>query len=385
MRIIKYLIMILILWNVPGYMLAYFGGTAGSLSSYASSLLLVLLYMVSKEKHKPLFPFILLGILYFTISGLNFSDGHATNLIKEFLRFMIIAVGLVEVLYRTTKKEIYIILLFGALSIVVNALVFPLANASFYPTYGRYSGFYLNPNFAGSICLVGYALSYSMSDKRLKLGGQMLFTLAGIFTLSRTFFLIWVIINLISVYQDRKNIKAPLIGFSLLLLVLTFSGKLSLHAERFSVLEDLFSDKKVQTKAIEKDTRTETWAYYYEMILEKPFFGNGYQKFQLKKSGLPGVHNSYLMVLGEAGIIPFLILVGIYIHLLLGSYKLFGKEPEFFYLSLVVSSALLVGHGYFSNFYNIFISMYVFIHLRRSSYRLMTNEKKPLNEIFLKN
>jgi len=296
---------------------------------------------------------------------------------------MVIVVCAGEVLYRTTKKEIYIILLIGSVSIIVNALIFPLANPNFHPTYGRFSGFYLNPNFAGAICLVGYALSYAMTNKWLKFGGQLLFTLAGIFTLSRSFFVIWILINIASIYRDKKNIQAPLIGVLMVLIVLGFSGKLSLNSERFSALESIFTGKKVQSRTITKDARTETWALYTDMILDKPLLGNGYQKFQIHRSGYPGVHNSYMMVIGEAGILPFILMVGIYAYLLIKSYKIFKTEPEYFYLSLVVSIALLVGHGYFSNFYNVFISMYIFIQIKTKSE--LFDKKKPLEEIFLEN
>ncbi len=381
MKLIKYLILILILWNIPGYLLAYFGSTSGSVSSLASSLLLIFFFFFVKKRHKLLLPFILLGILYFMLSSLNFSGAPVTEPIKEFVRFMIIVVCAGEVLYRTTKKEIYIILLVGSVSIIVNALVFPLANANFYPTYGRFSGFYLNPNFAGSICLVGYALSYSMSNKWLRFGGQLLFTLGGIFTLSRSFFVIWALINIVSIYQDRKNIQAPLIGILMILIVLGFSGKLSLDSERFSALESLFTSKKVRSRTITQDARTETWALYTDMILDKPILGNGYQKFQIHKSGYPGVHNSYMMVIGEAGILPFILMVGIYVYLLIKSYSIFRTEPEYFYLSLVVSIALLVGHGYFSNFYNVFISMYIFIQIKSKPAVI---EKKTPEDFFWK-
>jgi O-antigen ligase len=298
---------------------------------------------------------------------------------------MLVVICGVEVLHRTTKKDIYLILLIGALSIVINALVFPTANANFYANYGRFSGFYLNPNFAGSICLVGYALSYVMTNKILRLSGQILFTLGGILTLSRTFFVIWLLVNIVAVYKDRKNFIAPIFGALVLVMILTFSAGLTLNTERFTALKSIFGSENIKTKTIAKDSRTDTWSLYTDMILDKPFFGNGYQKFQLRQSGLPGVHNSYLMVLGEAGIIPFLFITGIYLYILIKSYKIFAASPELFYVSLVVAIALLTGHGYFSNYYNVMISMYVFIQLRLTSEPIQVPQKKPLSEFFLEN
>ena len=66
---------------------------------------------------------------------------------------------------KSKLKEIYIFLLIGALSIIINAVFFPLHNANFYPTYGRFSGFYLNPNYAGAMSLMGFALSFGIKNR----------------------------------------------------------------------------------------------------------------------------------------------------------------------------------------------------------------------------
>ncbi|MCM4172556.1 hypothetical protein DHD32_13780 [Arenibacter sp. TNZ] len=367
MNLLRYIILFLILCNMPSYLLAYFGSSLGSLSSYASSLLLVAYYFLSKEKHELMFPFILLGVLYYTLSGLNFAEIDPEWFFKDFIRFMIVVFCAVDLLHKTNNKDIYIILLIGALSIIINAVIFPLANANFYPTYGRFSGFYLNPNFAGSICLVGYALSYSMSNKWLRLSGQLIFTLAGILTFSRSFIVIWLLINMIAIYHNRKNVIAPAIGALVLVLLFAVSSFLTLNTARFSALKSIFSDEKIQSNTIQEGSRTGTWALYTDVIFDKPFFGNGYEYMQKKHPGLPGVHNSFLMVIGEAGIFPFLLIVGIYIYLLIKSYSVFRSNPEYFYLSCVLTISLMVGHGYFSNYYNVLVSMFIFIQIKKIS------------------
>lgn len=370
----------LVLCNMPSYLLAYFGSTLGSLSSYLSSVLFLFCYLFTRKKHKLLIPFILLGLLYFTFSGLSFTGSAVTELeyLKAFARFMIVVVCGVEILYRTTKQEIYIILLIGALSIIINGIVFPTANANFYPTYGRYSGFYLNPNFAGSICLVGFALSYVMKQRWLKLSGQLLFTLGGLLTLSRTFVIIWVILNLIAIYNNRKNLIAPALGAVVLIIVLAFSTGLSLNAERFSALQSIFGSGPVQTETLQEDSRTHTWAMYTDLIMQKPMLGHGYDTFSSKKFG-PGIHNSYLLTVGEAGIFPFLVFLGLYAHILFSSIRVFREYPEYLYLIAVLSIALLASHGFYEIFYNVLMAMFVYIHLREL--RFMENhvaEERPI-------
>ncbi|MEP2279022.1 hypothetical protein, partial [Maribacter sp.] len=144
-------------------------------------------------------------ILYFTISSFNYY-GFEIELIKEFIRFIVLILGITEVMHRSSYKDLFYILLIGAMSIILNALVFPYTNALYGLVQGRYSGFFLNPNSAGITCLLGVAISYSIMNHKHRLIGQAIFTLAGILTLSRTFIVIWILINLLAIIKDRKNI-----------------------------------------------------------------------------------------------------------------------------------------------------------------------------------
>ena len=365
MKLLKYLILFLVLCNIPMYLLSYFGESLGSLSSYASSLLLIAFFVLAKDRHKPLFPFIFLGLLYFLLSAINYTHIDVDNyFIKEFIRFMIVVVCGVEVAHRTTTKDIYFIILLGGISVLVNAFIFPLANANFYPTFGRYSGFYLNPNFAAGICLIGYAISFSITKRIWMLIGQFIFTLAGILTFSRSFIAVWLIISFFAIIQSKKNIIVPAVGVMVLILVFTFSDRLTLNMERFNALKSIFGDEQVDTKTINKDSRDETWALYYDMVMDRPFLGNGWRKLSDHYQGKPGAHNSFLMTIGEAGIIPLLLMMGIYGYLLVKSFSFFKTRPELFYIVVVLVLALMTGHGYFSNFYNVLISMFLFIELR---------------------
>lgn len=281
-KIFKILILILILWNFPSYLRAYISPALGSIASYATTLLLFAYYFLANNKKRIPKVFVLLTILYFLISGLNPIYGVLEiDIIKELIRSLAIVLFSAQILGDTKPKTIYYILLIGALSIIINAVIFPTANANFYASYGRYSGFYLNPNFAGSICVIGYALSYLIDKLSIRLAGQFILTLAGILTFSRTFILIWLLINIVAIVRSKKNLVTPLAGLGALVLLFSISSALSLNKERFSAFSSIFEkDKSVQTKTIEKDSRTETWALYTNFILEKPIFGNGYYFFK---------------------------------------------------------------------------------------------------------
>lgn len=379
MQLLKYLILFLVLCNMPSYLLTYFGPSMGALGSFASSLSILAFFVLIRKRHPLLLPFVFLGLLYFSIGSLNYTHIDINNyFVKEFIRFMIVVVCGAEVMRRTKKEDIYYILLVGGISILINAFLFPTANGHFGATYGRYSGFYLNPNFAGQICLIGFAISFSISNFSLRLIGQLIFTLSGILTFSRTFILVWVLINVLAIIKSKKNLLLPLVGISMLLLVFTFSDKLTLNTERFYALKSVFGEEQVDTKTIEKDSRDQTWALYYDMILDKPVLGNGYLKLSKKWGRLPGAHNSFLMVWGESGIIPLILMLGIYGYLLFKSYLLFKIRPEMFYISLVITLALMTSHQYFTAFHFVFLSMFVFIQLRNNS--LVTNYSKIKNQ-----
>src|SRR5690606_17133752 len=101
MNIIKYITLFLFFCNMPSYLLAYFGSSIGSLSSYFSSMIILVYFFLSKEKNKLLLPFIFLGILFYMLSSLNFSGPNedVEFLIKDFIRFMIIVICAGQVLY----------------------------------------------------------------------------------------------------------------------------------------------------------------------------------------------------------------------------------------------------------------------------------------------
>lgn len=365
-NLLRLLILFLLLNNMTAFALVYLGTTMGAVFSALSSISLLVYFFFSKPLHKPAIPFIIFSLLFFVISSFNYTEVDTTNyFIKEAIRFMIVVICGVEVMYRSKPRDFYYILLIGAFSVIITAILFPDSNAIYNLIVGRYSGFYLNPNAAGYACLMGYALSYTIKSKPWQLLGQFAFTLGGIFTLSRTFFLVWVLINLVSIFRDKKNIYAPLIGVVVLVIVFSFTNTENFASDRFEALSSIFDEGPVQTQTIQEDSRTATWALYYDLIMDKPFLGNGFTKFQRNTGLLPGVHNSYLLVLGEAGIIPFLILLGIYGYLFVESFKLFKTRPELFYIIFIVMLSMLVAHGYFYVYNNVLLSLYVYVQLRK--------------------
>lgn len=357
MQILKYIILLLIFLNIPTFGLSSFGPGVGS----ASVLILfglIFLYFFLNKKEKPIFPFIFLGLCYFLISGINFS-GILIEYFKDIVRYFLFILLAIPLIKKSSNNEIGFVLLIGAISVLINAFIFP-------NTYGRYSGFYLNPNTAGLICLIGFALSYNILQIKYRLIAQFLLTVAGIMTFSRYFILILILVNLVSILANKKNVIGLIVG-SLGLIIILGTTSLKLNTERFLALKSIFSDD-IDTETITKESRDETWSLYTEVILNNPIFGKGYKTMQGKDTDTVGikvgVHNSYLMVLGESGIITLLLFVFIYLAIFIRSIMHFSVHPEYTYLAIILLTYLLVSHNLFDNYIVLFISIWLYIKVK---------------------
>lgn len=358
MQILKYILLVLILLNIPTFSIANISPTLGSITSMLL-LLCVIIFYFFEEKLKPIIPLVLLGLSYYMISSLSYTE-DTTEFFKDVIRYFIFILGIRKLAALTSKQEICIILLFGAISIIINAFMF--SNA-----YGRYSGFYINPNKAGFICIIGFALTYSLQKKSVKLAAQFLFAIAGLMTLSRSFILLFLMVNFIAIFIDKKNIITLISGTIALILILSLSS-IKLNTDRFNALKSIFSDD-VDTTTITKETRDETWAKYVDGILTNPLFGQGYKKLHGKPKGTynnddVGVHNSFLMIIGEAGILPFILVIVLYLSMLIRSFKIFHEEPLYIIVSILLFSYLMVSHNYFDNFLLLFMTVWLYDKLK---------------------
>jgi len=360
LKILKYSILALILLNLPAATLKFGGGGVGSLLSYFS-LVLMLLYFILSKKGKANVWMIVIGLSYYLISAFQYT-GDFRFFVTLFLKFFIVAICGYEVIKDTSKKELFYFLIIGALSILMHTLFFT-------SDYGRYSGFYINPNVGGFICITGYGLSYGLKNKKMKLIGQFLFTLMGLLTFSRTFIALWLLINLLSIFINIKNIKIFVLGAVILSTLFIIDEFIGLNNPRFQQLKALVTNEQVDRNQISEDSRTETWARFYDYILEKPIVGNGYGAFQGGGVHRLGSHNTYLLVIGESGIVPFLIFTCLFLYLLIKGIALFSVAPNILMQAIGISVFLLANHNFFNFYYITFLTMWL-------QYQVILNEKK---------
>jgi O-antigen ligase len=330
-----------------------FGSTIGSVLS-ALFFGGIIGYFFLEEKVKIVWPLVILGILYFFISAFNYS-GPTSDFIINCIKYFLFVILISSLASKTQNNELITILFIGALSILINAIVFS-------NPYGRYSGFYINPNTAGAVALIGYVFCLSLNNVKLKLLLQFGFIISGIMTLSRYFILLLVLITLLSIIYNKRNLIGALFGALALIFVIT-SGDFKLNTDRFKALQSIFSND-VDTETITKESRDETWALYKKPLLNNLLIGNGYKSFQGHEYDTVGVqvgvHNSYLMILGEAGILPFLIFTYLYLLMIIKSFKSFFNHPEYLYLAIVLLTYLLVSHVYFENYIILFFTIWLY-------------------------
>ncbi|MGC1633355.1 MAG: hypothetical protein WA749_14695, partial [Gelidibacter sp.] len=149
-----------------------------------------------------------------------------------------------------------------------------------------------------------------------------------------------------------------------LIFLFSLSSFLKLDTVRFSALEGV-TENKIDNHVITEDSRSDTWSLYTDPILDNIFFGNGYQSMQgwaADTVGVKvGVHNTYLMILGESGIIPFLTIFFIFVNLFIRSIsKHFKENPEYSFLSFVLIMFLLTTHNYFDNYALLIITLWIY-------------------------
>ena len=349
MKILKYICFALVILNLPSITLVTFGPGLGSLLSHVTVLLLVVYYFFEK-KTEPNWWLLLITLFYFLISGLQFS-GETNLFLYELIKYSIFVICGFEMTKHITINELYVFFIIGTLSIGVEALFFT-------SKFGRYSGFYLNPNVAGFICIYGYSIVYGMKNTTLKLIGQFVFTLMGFLTFSRTFIVIWLLLNLLSLKISIKNIRMFGVAFLIFSTLFFIDETVGLNNPRFEQLKSIVNNENVSTEEINENSRTETWALFYDQILEAPLFGNGYG-YCSGKLGTKGVHNSYLMIIGEAGIIPFFIFISLIIYIIYWSILLFKYSPNLIMQTIAVTVFLLTNHNFFTFYYITFALMWI--------------------------
>ena len=202
----------------------------------------------------------------------------------------------------------------------------------------RFIGTFANPNMAGTVGCYTVALALSLlgSGRYGKFSMLALFlsSAAVILTLSRTALLTLILILLFFLGPLGLNLRPKQAFRRIWLAVALLVGGvvlLGVNLEHLPVQEEqLHRLMWIFTGDLNDDSmRFKLWLYGLSQIAESPLFGHGLTRFHTMEGSLIcrpeldilcGVHNSYLMLWGEAGIIPLTLFLLFFSRLLLWTY-----------------------------------------------------------------
>src|SRR5690606_7643725 len=157
---------------------------------------------------------------------------------------------------------------------------------------------------------------------------------------------------------------------------------LKFNTVRLSMIDSVLNTNATQQN-IDVGSRSDTWALYYDRIFEAPILGNGYHTFT-GASGSDnysiGVHNNYLRIIGEAGILPFFVFIGIYAFLFTRSIKTFKPKVHFTLLAFALLALHLTNHNFDTMSYVTFVSIWLYFRLTLSEdFEVEEKAKQELN------
>jgi len=370
-KIISFVVLFLTLLNIPSIVLETQAVGLSSPISYFTFFLLGVLIVTNKTKFpKPILFIAGISSLYFFIGVFQYEDSFIILFI-EYVKFLLYLFGLFISLRYINQNTIILLLLAGAITILLDSLFFrfnDFKGIGYVSEYGRYSGFYLNPNIASVICMIGFVLTIIKKDAWKIL--IIPFSVLGFLTLSRAFFLGWFVIISIYLFYNRKHLlKSFLFFVAIFYFLVTFSEKLKLDSIRLQFLTGMFSGR-IDSKTLNDDSRTDQWAKFYDRIIDSPFIGNGYSSFSksfIDEKG-QGVHNTFLLIFGESGFLPFLLFLALFIWLLNRTFTSIRHNIESFLLLLVLILTWLVSHSFFSSGIQIFILIFIIYKITQKSY-----------------
>lgn len=279
-------------------------------------------------------------------------------------------VAYIEHAYRTDKIT-YMLHVVRNLSVIATATV--LASPILYSVFrsvppsadNRFGGFFGNPNEAGIMACVALAFVLAEPYKRkwLQIICLIAIPLAAILTFSKTAWLVLPIIWLLHLLRSSR--RNPIL-LMVMILVLSILSLVSVTDVLDWILSNPFFEvslaqerriKQVMFLVVASGEAENTltgrdflWKYGFQQIKQSPLLGHGLGSFHHMVGGLleegvwQGVHNVYLMIWGEAGLIPFTLFIIVTLRLA-WSVTTAPRHPVSLTLAMILFLNLQVNHN----------------------------------------
>lgn len=316
-----------------------------------------------------------LGYIFFA-SVITFADGRNDDL-SWGLRYYLPGILVFSVLYRSLKslineKGLLPILVFFRKILLINVLltiVDFLTNNSLelFAVSGRYSGLISNANDAGFIFNIALVLNYYIYTKNRGVFGLLLTLLpiiAVFITFSKTAIISCLIILFVLVRKEFKyasySIRFLMIFILLIVLLqgVNLNSTLSyLETDQQERIEQVFEVFQGNINDKTTTNRTELLDVGLAKLEEAWVFGSGFKTFSILNEIQVGVHNQYLLVWGEGGILSLVL----YILLIVRFYNFNYGRKNF---DLVFTRLMIISFSLYSiTNHNIYFSKFIILTL----------------------
>jgi O-antigen ligase len=235
----------------------------------------------------------------------------------------------------------------------------------------RPAGLFLNPNSAGfhSVITLLFVMSLLFRKKTNRIGVfiMIIITLfSAILTLSKGAILMSIIVivsyfGLSTVYFNRLQSSSKwsfiIVGSLIIASIVQFIAIVMAEYNYLGAFEQSRVDQimgllggKVNSETT--TTRTDLAAIGLQWISESPIVGWGFGAFHYFKSGDAGIHNMFLMLIGESGFVPMLLYILFFIFGLYKSLKIKNMEYRFLSLTFFLFTLFFANgnHNLFDNY-----------------------------------
>jgi len=384
-------ISLIVLSNLNGIANLLFGVTAAFSVFILVFCLVICYYLYDYGKiNFPLWAFfVMLGLLFSLgmIMWLFYSHTHHKSadlyrMIRKTVPAFILSFAIYKyMLYASDRGVLLNVLYFVTFTLLIITVMVPLGALNVFPGSfkalmygggGRSAGLFASPNLAGvhTNFALAFVLFFIVQSKRLSLLFLLFIPIvaySSFLTFSKaTIIVTGLMIVLFFLYNSAIILKMPRarrrrFGTTvvvILLGIITFFPQLKevssqLQVQQLRRLQQI--GELLQGKVNDTTTtdRAMLWEEAVLMIAEQPIQGWGLSGFHNLPKGFLGCHNTYLMVWGEAGILPFIAML---VFIISCYYRCFFwiRDPAYRFLSISLLFVITIqmygsAHNGFSN------------------------------------
>ncbi|MCG8612617.1 MAG: O-antigen ligase family protein [Pseudomonadales bacterium] len=222
----------------------------------------------------------------------------------------------------THLKRLFWLWFIATSSIFFTPIIRAIAVNARNPDSARMSGFFNNPNEAGMVAVITFALALALfhgKGRSFYFGmATLISAIATIATFSKTAILSLIALTCLFIFrfiiQNGFSIRgALLVGVLLLpggwLFSVGLDSGIFKHQQekRLAAVQAIIWNQEIT--ADHDSERTVLIREGLKKIAENPVFGQGLGELHLMEGPGLGVHNTYLMILGESGLFPIFIML----------------------------------------------------------------------------